>query len=70
MMDDYKELAELKARVDALQGDLASKQEAAAVVADLRASIKSLEDKLALSDRFSKIEDEHESWKTLAKYTR
>jgi hypothetical protein len=64
----HDELTELKARIDALQADIASKQEMATALSDLRASVNSLEDKLALSDRFVKIEQEHESWKTLAKY--
>ncbi len=67
-MDTHRDLAELKARIDALQADLASKQEVSQALSDLRSSLKSIEDKIELSDRFSKIEQEHESWKTLAKY--
>jgi hypothetical protein len=67
-MDVHRELTELKARIDALQADIASKQETSAALSELRASVDSIEDKLALSDRFVKIEQEHESWKTLAKY--
>jgi hypothetical protein len=62
------ELALLKTRLDAVEAASASQQATAAALAELRASLKSVEDKITLSDRFVKIEEEHESWKTLAKY--
>jgi hypothetical protein len=67
-MDAHHNLAELNARIDALQADLTSKQEIASALSELRGAVKSIDDKIALSDRFAKIEEEHESWKTLAKY--
>jgi hypothetical protein len=67
-MDIHQQLADLKERIDVLQTDNASKQDLATVLSELHASLKFVEDKVALSDRFSKIELEHESWKTLAKY--
>jgi uncharacterized coiled-coil protein SlyX len=67
-MENYRELAQLKERIDALETSLASKEEVITALSDLRSSVKSIEDKIGLSDRFSKIEEEHESWKTLAKY--
>lgn len=62
------ELAQLKTRLEAMEAASASQQATATALSDLRASLKSIEDKIALSDRFVKIEEEHESWKTLAKY--
>jgi hypothetical protein len=67
-MDTDQKLAQLKARIDALPTDVASKQEIATALSELHVSVKSIEDKLALSDRLSKVEREHESWKTLATY--
>lgn len=67
-MDTHREFAELKERVEALQGNSASWQDTVSALVDLRASVKMLEEKIELSGRFAKIEQEHESWKTLAKY--
>jgi len=63
----HPELAQLKTRLDAIEAASVS-QATAAALSELRASLKSVEDKITLSDRFVKIEEEHESWKTLAKY--
>lgn len=67
-MSYQEELQALKSQIEVLTTELASKYATAESAAELHSSIESLRTQIALSDRLSKVEEEHNSWKTLAKY--
>jgi len=70
-----EEFRQLTSEIEGLRNQLASTAANAEIIAELKANMAGFDEKvallermLALSDRFAKIEIEHNSWKTLARY--
>jgi hypothetical protein len=66
-MEGTPDIEELKQRVSVLQSEITSKQETNTAISELRESVKLIEQKLVLTDRLLKIEQEQDNWRRLAK---